>query len=404
MKPLRSSRLPLRIVCVARLVEKKGLDQQLRIYAALRAAGIPFAARIVGDGPLRPALERLAGRLGVAADVTFFTGQVPHFEVWNQLLAADVLLHTGVIAPSGDRDGLANVIPEAMAIGVLVVTSPAAASTEAVTDGVSGLVIPVESPAAWVAALRRLSVDDELAGRLRAAARKWVEENSTPTATPPGCGISSSASSPHDFFRRHRGLRRAPFGADPREFPPPRRARRGGRPRRLAPVEPGRRPLRLVSDRRAFFRGRASGVPRIPALPALRCAAIFYDAIPLKHPHITWPQSVARHPDYLKLLAGFDHVLAISAASRSELVSYWQWLGVNVTPPVTLLALGADADRPPQARQEIEGGTACPQAVCYPPSSALASSSPGKTSPSFSMSAPSYGPRGWPSISIWSAG
>jgi colanic acid/amylovoran biosynthesis glycosyltransferase len=176
MKPLRSSRMPLRIVCVARLVEKKGLDQQLRIYAALRAAGIPFAARIVGDGPLRPALERLAGRLGVAADVTF-TGQVPHFEVWNQLLAADVLLHTGVIAPSGDRDGLANVIPEAMAIGVLVVTSPAAASTEAVTDGVSGLVIPVESPAAWVAALRRLSVDDELAANLRRAARKWVEEN-----------------------------------------------------------------------------------------------------------------------------------------------------------------------------------------------------------------------------------
>ena len=176
LKPLRSSRMPLQIVCVARLVEKKGLDQQLRIYAALRAAGIPFAARIVGDGPLRPDLERLAGRLGVAAEVTFI-GQVPHYEVWNQLLAADVLLHTGVIAPSGDRDGLANVIPEAMAIGVLVVTSPAAASTEAITDGVSGLVVPVESPAAWVAALRRLSVDDALAERLRAAARAWVEQN-----------------------------------------------------------------------------------------------------------------------------------------------------------------------------------------------------------------------------------
>ena len=176
MKPLRSSRMPLRIVCVARLVEKKGLDQQLRIYAALRAEGIPFAARIVGDGPLRPELERLAGRLGVAADVTFI-GQVPHYEVWNQLLAADVLLHTGVIAPSGDRDGLPNVIPEAMAIGVLVVTSPAAASTEAVADGVSGLVVPVGSPPAWVAALRRLSLDDELAESLRAAARAWVEEN-----------------------------------------------------------------------------------------------------------------------------------------------------------------------------------------------------------------------------------
>ena len=43
-----------------------------------------------------------------------------------------------------------------------------------------------------------------------------------------------------------------------------------------------------------------------------RLAAIFHDAIPLKHPHITWPQSVARHPGYMKLLARFDRVWAVS--------------------------------------------------------------------------------------------
>ena len=176
VKSLRASRAPLQLVCVARLVEKKGLDHQLRIYAALRAAGVAFAARIVGEGPLRPELERLAGRLGVAAEVTF-TGHLPHHEVWNQLAWADVLLHTGVIAPSGDRDGLPNVIPEAMSVGVLVVTSPVAATTEAVTDGVTGLVAPAESPDAWVAALRKLSGDDALCEKLRLAARRWVEEN-----------------------------------------------------------------------------------------------------------------------------------------------------------------------------------------------------------------------------------
>ena len=119
--PLRASRSPLHLLCVARLVEKKGLDHQLRIYAALRAAGVPFAARIAGDGPLRAELERLAGRLGIAAAVTF-TGHLPQHEVWTQLDWADVLLHTGVIAASGDRDGLPNVIPEAMSVGVLVVT------------------------------------------------------------------------------------------------------------------------------------------------------------------------------------------------------------------------------------------------------------------------------------------
>jgi len=176
LKPLRASRAPLRLVSVARFVEKKGLDRQLRIYAELQAAGLPFAARMVGDGPLRSELERMAGRLGVAANVTF-TGHLPQHEVWSQLAYADVLLHTGVIAASGDRDGLPNVIPEAMSAGVLVVSTPAAATTEAVKNGVTGLLAPVDAPAAWVAALRRLSQDDALAEHLRAEARKWVEEN-----------------------------------------------------------------------------------------------------------------------------------------------------------------------------------------------------------------------------------
>jgi glycosyltransferase involved in cell wall biosynthesis len=176
LKRLRASRTPLRLVAIARLVEKKGLRHQLRIHAALRAAGVPFEARIVGEGPLRAELERLAGQLGIAASVTF-TGHLPGHEVWNQLAWADVLLHTGVVAESGDRDGLPNVIPEAMCVGVLVVTSPAAATTEAVTDGVTGLVAAVETPAAWVEALRNLMVDDPRAERLRVAARRWVEEN-----------------------------------------------------------------------------------------------------------------------------------------------------------------------------------------------------------------------------------
>jgi glycosyltransferase involved in cell wall biosynthesis len=125
---------------------------------------------------LRAELEKLAGHLGIAAHVTF-AGHVPHHEVWNHLAWADVLIHTGVIAPSGDRDGLPNVIPEAMSIGVLVVTSPAAATTEAVTHGLTGLVARVDAHADWVSALRRLATDDPFAEKLRRAARQWVEEN-----------------------------------------------------------------------------------------------------------------------------------------------------------------------------------------------------------------------------------
>ena len=176
LKSLRSSRAPLHLLCIARLVEKKGLDHQLRIYAALRAAGVPFVASIVGDGPLRAELEKLADRLGIGANVAF-AGHLPQHEVWSQLAWADVLLHTGVVAPNGDRDGLPNVIPEAMSVGVLVVTSPVAATTEAITQGITGLVVPVDTPNDWVSALRRLSTDDAFAEKLRRAARQWVEEN-----------------------------------------------------------------------------------------------------------------------------------------------------------------------------------------------------------------------------------
>lgn len=81
-----------------------------------------------------------------------------------------------------------------------------------------------------------------------------------------------------------------------------------------------------------------------------RCAVVFHDAIPLKHPHITWPRSVARHPAYMKLLARFGRVWAVSQASREELLGFWRWLGLERTPAVDVLPLGADLDSSPQPR------------------------------------------------------
>ncbi len=83
-----------------------------------------------------------------------------------------------------------------------------------------------------------------------------------------------------------------------------------------------------------------------------RLGALFHDAIPLKLPHVTWPQSVQRHPDYLKLLAGFDRVWAISDASRDELLGFWRWQGTPVRAVVGRVELGADFDGSPRARAE----------------------------------------------------
>ena len=75
-----------------------------------------------------------------------------------------------------------------------------------------------------------------------------------------------------------------------------------------------------------------------------RFAAIFHDAIPLKQPHITWPQSVARHPEYMKMLASFERTWAISDATRRDFTEFWRWQGVAPKSSPAVIELGADFD------------------------------------------------------------
>lgn len=76
--------------------------------------------------------------------------------------------------------------------------------------------------------------------------------------------------------------------------------------------------------------------------------AIFHDAIPLQHPEFTWPHSVARHPFYMKELAQYEHVAAVSRASKQALEDYWEWLGINDTPYTSILPPGADGRGTPR--------------------------------------------------------
>jgi len=79
-----------------------------------------------------------------------------------------------------------------------------------------------------------------------------------------------------------------------------------------------------------------------------RLAGMFYDAIPVRFPHITWPQSVQRHPEYMKLLACFDHVVAISDYVAHDLTAFWRWQGVTPLARVASVRLGADFDGSPR--------------------------------------------------------
>ena len=128
-----------------------------------------------------------------------------------------------------------------------------------------------------------------------------------------------------------------------------------------------------------FSEAERSGLSAFLERHSCRTAAVFHDAIPLKLPHITWPQSVARHPSYLKLLSRFDRVWAVSQSSKHELEGFWRWQGVVQPPSVDVLSLGADFNglprvgsggRPDRHPVDVAVGTAAaiskpiPQLLC----------------------------------------
>ena len=178
LKPtLRRPRDPIRTLSVGRLVEKKGFVELLRLYAALASSGLRFEARLIGDGPLAETLRRERARLGLEDRVRFLGAQ-PYDAVVDQYAWADVLMYSGRIAASGDRDGLPNVVPEAMAAGLAVVSTPVGGVSEAIEDGVNGLLIAdSQKVGPWAQALLRLQGDDAFYRRITAAARGWVVEH-----------------------------------------------------------------------------------------------------------------------------------------------------------------------------------------------------------------------------------
>jgi glycosyltransferase involved in cell wall biosynthesis len=137
---------------------------------------VPFEARIIGDGELRRGLQRGIKALDLADVVTLCGGQ-QHKRVQEAYDWADIFWHTGIIDVHGNRDGLPNVIPEALAHQLPVICGPVAGATEAVTHEVTGLVVDVTDRASLAGAVKRLAEDESLRRRLGENGRRWVEEN-----------------------------------------------------------------------------------------------------------------------------------------------------------------------------------------------------------------------------------
>lgn len=152
-----------KMLCVARLVPQKGIDVLLRAVAAVRVAAGDVHLTVLGDGPERPNLVRLAADLGLT-DLVEFRGAVT--EVAPHLAGA------GIFVLPSRFEGFPLALLEAMAAGLPVVATVVDGNTDIVRHGMDGLLVPPDDPGALANALLRLLREPSLAAQLGGEARR----------------------------------------------------------------------------------------------------------------------------------------------------------------------------------------------------------------------------------------
>lgn len=163
------------LLSVGRLREKKGFPVLLHTCRLLKERGRRFRCQIVGYGPLQPELETMIQALGLT-DCVFLLGKKPHADVLALYRQATVFVLPCQITSDGDRDGIPNVLMEAMAMQVPVVSTDVSGIPELIDHMSNGLTVPPEDPAALAQAITHLLDTPTLRIALGRAGRARVSE------------------------------------------------------------------------------------------------------------------------------------------------------------------------------------------------------------------------------------
>jgi len=158
-------------VSVCRLLEKKGIDFAIRAFAQVVARYPDSRFLVVGDGPYRGELERLAAAPDLAGKVVF-SGPVSEDELVDHYALGDAFVMPNRRLPNGDTEGFGLVFLEANACGLPVIAGSDGGSIDAVRDGANGLLVDGHSVDAIAQAMLALRGDPALRERLRAGGRE----------------------------------------------------------------------------------------------------------------------------------------------------------------------------------------------------------------------------------------
>ena len=163
---------PVRLLTVCRAVEKKGLDILLAALGRLDPA-LNWRWTHIGGGDLIPALKAQAESLGIAQKLDW-RGSQPQETVLAAYRDSDLFVLACRIARDGDRDGLPNVVVEALSQRLCVLSTGISGVPELVDDGINGVLVPPDDADALASALSALIADPGLRLRLATAGEKRV--------------------------------------------------------------------------------------------------------------------------------------------------------------------------------------------------------------------------------------
>ncbi len=163
---------PLRILCVARFEEVKGHKSLVEACRVLKEHGLPFECRLIGDGPLVPQIENQIKRTDLC-DAVFLLGARPYNEVIDEFSRNDVVVLATAPTANGKREGIPNVLKEAMACGLPVVAAASGGIPELVDES-CGILVRPRDPAAIADALQRLCDQPALRRRMGIAGRRKI--------------------------------------------------------------------------------------------------------------------------------------------------------------------------------------------------------------------------------------
>jgi len=151
----------IRLLSIGRLVEKKGLIYLLQAVSLLKRGNHSIHCNIVGDGPLKGAFQDYIEREDLS-DVITLCGEQSQERIKGMYAASDLFILPCIVAPDGDRDGLPNVLVEALSMGLPVIATPVSAIPELIVHGSTGLLVPEKDPEGIVKSVLQLVNDKQL--------------------------------------------------------------------------------------------------------------------------------------------------------------------------------------------------------------------------------------------------